>query len=194
MTKWFRAIKQNLFARRLALLAMVLPMMALVTAAQIQLSKPKAEQRLPNPLMISASREELITITKQMFEAREVPLDKDNCDQLTGECTLISKPVTFITGSIATRSQLEHYAEVPAANVKNWERGRYTLKIQITPAAPKTTQVAVYATFEGKTNDFSGQNPWVQLRSKGELEDKFLRCIQDRARGGGCEGIFEKER
>jgi hypothetical protein len=43
------------------------------------------------------------------------------------------------------------------------------------------------------TDGFSG-NEWVQLTSKGELEDKFLRCIKDRATGGDCKEIFEKSR
>jgi hypothetical protein len=31
---------------------------------------------------------------------------------------------------------------------------------------------------------------WVQLTSKGELEDMMLRCIQDRVQGGDCKDIF----
>lgn len=166
---------------------------ALTAVAQIQFDRPKGQEKLPNPSMIAATRDELVTVTKQMFEAREVPLDKEDCNALTGECTIQSKQVVFVRGT-TTRSQLEHYAEVPASNLKNWGRGRYTLRILITPASPKTTQVSVNATFEGMTDGFSGTNEWLRLASKGELEDKFLRCIQDRASGGDCRGIFEKER
>jgi len=31
---------------------------------------------------------------------------------------------------------------------------------------------------------------WIQLTSKGELEDLMLRCIQDRSQGGDCKDIF----
>jgi hypothetical protein len=165
---------------------------AFTASAQIQFDRPKAEKPLPNPSIITTPRDETLAATKQMLETREVSIDKEDCNQLTGECTIISKPVIFIKG-ITTRSQLEHYCEVPAASVKNWTRGRYVLRIQIAPASPKTSQVGIYAKFEGMTDGFSG-NEWVQLTSKGELEDKFLRCIKDRATGGDCKDIFEKSR
>jgi hypothetical protein len=172
--------------------ALVLFIFACTANAQIQFDKPKAEKPLPNPSMIQSPRDETLKATKQMLETREVSIDKEDCNQLSGECMLITKPVIFIKG-ITAKSQLEHYCIVPAANVKNWTRGRYSLRIQITPASPKSSQVGIYAKFEGMTDGFDG-NEWVQLSSKGELEDKFLRCIQDRATGGSCLNIFEKER
>ncbi len=160
--------------------------------AQIQFDKPKAEKPLPNPSLIQSPRDETLRATKQMLETREVSIDKEDCNQVTGECTVITKPVIFIKG-ITTRSQLEHYCDVPTASIKNWTRGRYMLRIQIAPTSPKSSQVGIYAKFEGMTDGFSG-NEWVQLSSKGELEDKFLRCIKDRSTGGDCKNIFEKER
>ena len=184
----------GVFRRQFVVRVLCLLLAVSATAvAQIQFDRPKTQPPLPNPSMIAATRDELIAVTKQMFEARELPLDKEDCNQVSGECVIIGKPLIFIKG-ITTRSQLEHYCEVPASNVKNWVRGRYTLRIQINPASPKTSQVGVYATFEGMTDGFSGNNEWIPLRSKGELEDKFLRCIQDRASGGDCKGIFEKDR
>lgn len=172
--------------------AFILFSIAFTISAQIQLGKTKPEPFLPNPYMIGAPRDEVLTATKQMFEAREVPLDKEDCNQLTGECTLISKPYIFIKGTM-TRSQLEHYCEVPAANVRNWTKGRYVLRIQIAPTSPRNSQVGVYCKFEGMADNFTG-NEWVPLTSKGELEDKFLRCIEARIHGDDCKGIFEKER
>ena len=152
--------------------------------AQIQLNKPKAVKPLPNPSILGASRDDVIKLTKQTLETREIPLDKEDCNQTTGECTLISKPVIFIKG-IATRSQLEHYCEVPTAAVRNWVKGRYVLRIQVSPASPTTCQVGVYARFEGQADAVTGSE-WVPLASKGELEDKLLRCIQDHVNGGDC--------
>jgi hypothetical protein len=152
--------------------------------AQIQFDKPKAEKPLPNPAIIQAPRDEALTVTKQMLETREIPIDKENCDPITGECTIISKSVIFIKG-ITTRSQLEHYCTVPAASVKNWTRGRYVLRFQITPASPKSSQVGIYAKFEGQTDGLSN-NEWVPLLSKCELEYKLLKFIQSRISGGDC--------
>lgn len=156
--------------------------------AQMEFKRPKAAKPLPNPSIINSTRDEVQSTTKQMLETREIPLDKEDCSNTTGECTLITKPVVFIKG-IATKSQLEHYCEMPAVEVRNWARGRYVLRVQITPATPKTSQVGVYAKFEGMLNAVTGSE-WVPLTSKGELEDLVLRCIQDRLQGGDCKDIF----
>lgn len=169
-----------------------LALLSLPSKGQIQLSKPKTEKPLPNPSLLNSQRDDILQATKQMLETREVPIDREDCNQLTGECTVISKPIIFIKGTM-TRSQLEHYCDVPAAGVKNWTKGRYVLRIQISPASPKSAQVGVYAKFEGMLDDFSG-NQWVSLNSKGEMENLFLKCIQDRVNGGDCKDIFEKER
>ena len=168
------------------LLALLL--FGITAAGQMEFKRPKAAKPLPNPSIINSTRDEVLSMTTQMLETREVPLDKDDCSNTTGECTLISKPVVFIKG-IATKSQLEHYCEMPTVEVRNWARGRYVLRVQITPATPKTSQVGVYAKFEGMLNAVTGSE-WVPLTSKGELEDLILRCIQDRLQGGDCKDIF----
>ncbi|MEK6321492.1 MAG: hypothetical protein AABN33_07400 [Acidobacteriota bacterium] len=169
-----------------ALLALLLTGMTVL--GQLEFSKPKPIKPLPNPSIIALPRDEVVSITKQMLETREIPVDKEDCNTTTGECTLLTKSVVFTKG-IAAKSQLEHYCETPAVDVRNWVRGRYLLRFQITPATPKTSQVGVYAKFEGMTNAITGSE-WVPLTSKGELEDLMLRCIQDRVMGGDCKDIF----
>lgn len=154
------------------------------TPGQIQLSKPKPEEALPNPMIVPASRDEVRAIVRQMLETKGIPFDKDDCDAQTGECAILSKPLVFIKG-ITTKSQLEHYCEVPAADVRNWSKGRYTLRIQISPASPKTAQVGIYARFEGLVEDTIGSQ-WIPLSSKGELEDQLMRCLNQRIRGEEC--------
>jgi hypothetical protein len=168
--------------------ALALLLTAMTVVGQIEFSKPKTIKPLPNPSIIFATRDEVMSIIKQMLETREIPLDKEDCNTTTGECTLISKPVVFIKG-IATKSQLEHYCTMPRVDVRDWARGRYVLRFQLTPATPKTAQVGVYARFEGMMNGAAGSE-WVALTSKGELEDLMLRCIQDRVQGGDCKDIF----
>jgi hypothetical protein len=168
--------------------ALALLLTVMTAVGQIQFSKPKPIKPLPNPSIIFATRDEVMSITKQMLETREIPLDKEDCNATTGECTLISKSVVFIKG-IATKSQLEHYCIVPTVDVRDWARGRYVLRFQLTPATTKTAQVGVYAKFEGMMNGATGSE-WVALTSKGELEDLMLRCIQDRVQGGDCKDIF----
>jgi hypothetical protein len=165
-----------------------LVLIAIPAGGQIQFDRPKAAKPLPNPSIIGAPRDELITVIKQMLETREIPLDKEDCNANTGECSIISKPVIFTKG-IPARSQLQHYTDLPVRDVRNWSRGRYVLRFQISPAAPKTSQVGVYAKFEGMTDGVIGTE-WVPFASKGELEDLMLRCIQDRVQGGDCKEIF----
>jgi hypothetical protein len=155
-----------------------------IADGQIQLKRPKGEPTMPNPSILNASRDEVLAVTKQMLETREIPLDKEDCGEVTGECTVVGKPVIFTRG-ITTRSQLQHYCEVPAAEVRNWAKGRYVLRVQIAPASATTSQVGVYARFEGMTESLSGSE-WIPLSSKGELEDKLLKCIRDRIRGIEC--------
>jgi hypothetical protein len=119
-----------------------------------------------------------------MLETREVPLDREECNQQSGECTLISKQVVFIKG-ITTKSQLRHYCEIPAADVRDWSKGRYVLRIQISPATPATAQVGISARFDGMTTGVVADE-WVPLASKGELEDKLLRCLDQRVKGVEC--------
>src|SRR5436190_19651905 len=86
--------------------ALTLLVAVMTAAGQIQLSKPKPIKPLPNPSIVVATRDEIMAITKQMLETREIPLDKEDCNSTTGECTVITKPVIFIRG-IAAKSQLE---------------------------------------------------------------------------------------
>jgi|ERR1700733_8101187 hypothetical protein len=178
----------RLFASaRVSRLAILFPMFifaALTVRGQIDFDKPKKVKPLPNPLVMQASRDDLRNAAKQMLETRQIPLDKEDCNQLTGECLLVSKSIEFTRG-ITARSQLEHYCDVPAADVRNWAKGRYSLRIQISPAGTTTAQVGIYAKFEGETDDAVGQS-WIVLNSKGELEDGLLRCLDERIRGGEC--------
>ncbi len=153
-------------------------------APQIQIDKPKPPKPLPNPELFSLSRDEIVAIIKQILETREIPLDKEDCNPTTGECLLLTKPVIFIKG-ISTRSQLEHYCDVPAPTVLNWTKGRYVLRFQVSPTAPKAAQAGVYAKFEGWKEDFAASE-WLPLGSRGVLEDTFLRCIQARTVGADC--------
>ena len=152
--------------------------------AQIEFGKPKPEKPLPNPFIIGTSRDEALKAAKQMLETREIPLDKDECNQQSGECTLISKQVIFIRG-ITTKSQLQHYCEIATRDVRDFSKGRYVLRIQVSPVTPTTAQVGISARFDGMTAGVVGSE-WVSLTSRGELEDKLLRCLDQRVKGVEC--------
>jgi len=176
-----------LFKVRILVIALVVAGVSLASAhapGQIQFGKPKPERPLPNPFIIGAPRDEALKAAKQMLETREIPLDKEECNQQSGECTLISKQVIFIRG-IATRSQLQHYCEIAPADVRDWSKGRYVLRIQVSPVTPATSQVGISARFDGMTAGVVGSE-WVSLTSRGDLEDKLLRCLDQRVKGVEC--------
>ena len=107
--------------------------LSVTCTAQIQFNRPKTAKPLPNPSIVSATRDEAVTIIKQMLETREIPLDKEDCSATTGECTLISKPLIFTKG-VPARSQLLHFTEMPARDPRTWSKGRYVLRFTVSPA------------------------------------------------------------
>src|SRR5262245_48302517 len=138
-----REVLVGLLSRSIITGAVLILLISGLAPGQIQFSKPKAEKPVANPLVVNTSRDEVRSLSKQILESREIAIDKDDCSSQSGQCTLITKPIIFIKG-ITTRSQLEHYCEVPGVRVQNWIRGRYTLRIQIDPASPTTALVGVY--------------------------------------------------
>ena len=163
--------------------------LSVTAAAQIQFDRPKTAKPLPNPSIMDATRDETVTIVKQMMETREIPIDHEDCNATTGECTIVSKPIIFTKG-ITAKSQLQHYSEMNNRDPRNYSKGRYVLRFQIAPATTRTAQIGAYARFEGLTDGAAGQE-WIQLTSRGELEDLMLRCVQDRISGGDCKDIFK---
>src|SRR5262245_24322114 len=95
---------------KLASPPLLLLLIAMSAGGQIQFDRPKAAKPLPNPSIIGAQRDEILTVIKQMLETREIPLDKEDCNATSGECSLISKAVIFTKG-IPAKSQLKHYTE-----------------------------------------------------------------------------------
>jgi hypothetical protein len=175
--------------RSFGLGVLAITILIVTAAAQIQFDRPKAAKPLPNPSIMGATRDDVVTVIKQMMETREIPLDKEDCNATTGECTLISKFVIFTKG-IPAKSQLQHFSELSDRDLRNWSQGKYVLRFQISPATPKTAQVGAYAKFEGRTDGAAGQE-WISLNSRGELEDMMLKCVQDRIAGGDCKDIFK---
>ncbi|PYT05089.1 MAG: hypothetical protein DMF60_13110 [Acidobacteria bacterium] len=55
-----------------ALLA--LSLMGITAFGQLEFSKPKPIKPLPNPSLLGSPRDEVVSITKQMLETREIPI------------------------------------------------------------------------------------------------------------------------
>lgn len=181
---YWKMVARGTRAIRLAFFLPLLVVGAPTERGQIDFDKPRPVKPLPNPMLVSAGRDDVRNAAKQMLETRQIPVEKEDCNQMTGECVMVTKAVEFIRG-ITTKSQLQHYCEVPDADNRSWAKGRYSLRIQVNPAGTNTAEVGIYARFEGETDDAVGQQ-WVPLTSKGILEDGLLRCLDERVRGGEC--------
>jgi hypothetical protein len=113
-------------------------------------------------------------LTKSIVELmaeRKLILDEPSSKPEQG--LLISQPYTFTRGSVVTGSELNRLAEVPATEVRNWTRGRYTLIVEVQPIDGTATNVSVNARIEGRSDNVTGAE-WVTLRSTGAAEEQFL--------------------
>src|SRR5580692_6067115 len=81
----------------------IVVLMAVAANGQIEFDRPKAVKPLPNPMVMAAARDDVRNAAKQLLETRSISLDKEECNQQTGDCVLVTKPVELIRG-ITTRS------------------------------------------------------------------------------------------
>lgn len=126
---------------------------------------------LPNPYRFTVPNDVLTKAVVELMSERKLILDDASSKPEQG--LLISQPYTFTRGSVVTASELNRLAEVPATEVRNWTRGRYTLIVEVQPIDGSHTNVAVNARVEGRSDNVTGAE-WVTLRSSGEAEEQFI--------------------
>lgn len=126
---------------------------------------------LPNPYRFSVPNDVLTKSIIELMAERKLILDEPSSKPEQG--LLISQPYTFTRGSVVTASELNRLAEVPATEVRNWTRGRYTLLVEVQPIDGVHTNVSVNARIEGRSDNVTGAE-WVTLRSSGLAEEQFL--------------------
>ncbi len=126
---------------------------------------------LPNPYRFTVPNDVLTKSIIELMAERKLILDEPSSKPEQG--LLISQPYTFTRGSVVTGSELNRLAEVPASEVRNWTRGRYTLIVEVQPIDGTATNVSVNARIEGRSDNVTG-GEWVTLRSSGTAEEQFL--------------------
>jgi hypothetical protein len=126
---------------------------------------------LPNPYRFTVPNDVLTKSIIELMAERKLILDEPSSKPEQG--LLISQPYTFTRGSVVTGSELNRLAEVPASEVRNWTRGRYTMIVEVQPIDGTTTNVSVNARIEGRSDNVTGAE-WVTLRSSGMAEEQFL--------------------
>lgn len=136
---------------------------------------------IPNPYRFSVPNDVLTKAVRELMGERKLILDESVSK--FDEGVLISQPLTFIKGAVATPSQLSRYALVPDPNPYNWTRGRYTLTIEVQPLDSKNTNLSVNATVEGRSESELGTQ-WITLRSSGFAEQEFIIALVEKITGG----------
>ncbi len=137
--------------------------------------------QVPNPYRFSARRDVIMQAVEEMMRDRKLIIDE--AVSKLDEGVLISQPHTFIRGAVVAESELSRFAEVPETNSRGWTRGRYTLIVEVQPVDGTTSNVAVNARIEGRTDGATGAE-WVTLPSTGVAEQEFLTELIEKITGG----------
>lgn len=140
---------------------------------------------VPNPYRFSVPNDVLTKAVVELMAERKLILDEPSSKPEQG--LLVSQPYTFTRGSVVTASELNRVAEVPASEVRNWTRGRYTLLVEVQPIDGTNTNVSVNARIEGRSDGVTGAE-WVSLRSSGTAEEEFLIDLVIKITGGAPPG------
>jgi hypothetical protein len=128
-------------------------------------------QPLPNPYRFSARRDAILTAVQDLMRDRKLVVDDVASKPADG--IIVSQPFTFIKGAVVSQAEISRYALVPESNARGWTRGRYTLTVEVQPIDGTSSNVAVNAKVEGRTDGATGAE-WLTLRSTGLAEDEFL--------------------
>lgn len=133
-----------------------------------------------NPYRLSFPRDVVLKAAQELM--RERKLIPDDAVSKPDEGILISQPYTFIKGAVVTRGELTRLAEVPDTTARGWTRGRYTLIIEVQAIDSTSSNVAVNARVEGRSDSPTGAE-WLTLRSTGAAEQDFLIALVERVTG-----------
>ena len=147
--------------------------------------KTEAPPPIPNPYRLNFQNDVIVKAAAELI--RERKLIVDDTVSKPAEGILITQPYTFTKGSVVTSSELNRLAEVPRSGIQGWTRGRYTLIIEVLPLDGTSTNVAVNAKVEGRSDGVLG-GEWITLKSNGTAEQEFIIALVERLTGGPPQG------
>ena len=145
---------------------------------------PGRTPRLPpvdNPYRFRVPNDVITKAVQELMQERKMILDETVSKPEQG--LLISQPYTFTKGNVVSSSELSRLSEVPQTNLRNWNRGRYTLIVEVQPVDSATTNVVVNARVEGRADGVLGAE-WVSMKSNGTAEEEFLIALVTKVTGG----------
>lgn len=169
-----------------AIVSLLVLTMSSGASAQLEWDKKKPLKPVENPYPITASRLDIISETKALFEKNEIPILSETTDEEGGKHTIVTEQVVFARGIVA-KTQLGHFAEIGASSVQDISRARVQIRVDIAPSTPSNSLVGVSAKFEGLRQGIGQQ--WIQTPSLGLLEDKILKALVTNLTGRTFEDV-----
>jgi hypothetical protein len=136
---------------------------------------------IPNPYRFQVPNDVLTKAATELMRERKLILDETVSKPDTG--LLVSQPYTFTRGTVVSTSELNRLADIPRTDQGNWNRGRYTIIVEIQPVDSSNTNVSVNARVEGRSDTVLGAE-WLSLRSNGTAEQEFLLSLIEKVTGG----------
>ena len=132
--------------------------------------KTKVRQPLANPYRLNARRDVLVGDIVDVLKEKKIIVDEAASRMKDG--VIVTAPFVFAKGSVITRNELNRYAVLPNSDT-SWNRGRFTLTIEVQSIDGIQNNVSVIAKVEGRSeNGLSSE--WTTLQSSGAAEDEFL--------------------
>ena len=143
-----------------------------------------------NPYRFRVPNDVITKAVQELMQERKMILDETVSKVEQG--LLISQPYTFTKGNVVSSSELSRLSEVPQTDLRNWNRGRYTIIVEVQPVDSATTNVVVNARVEGRSDGVLGAE-WISLRSNGTAEEEFLIALVTKVTGGPPAGREPQE-
>ncbi len=157
----------------------LLVLVSVMIQAQINFGKPKDTLPLENPYTVNVPREEITKQIQEVLQTCNIEIDKEKTKLERGR--FVTMPWQFTRG-INAKTDLLNVSNLPAADARNWLKGRYTLEINILPLDEKRSQLQVISYIQGQMADVIGTK-WVDSPSNGSIEDDTIRGLAGKILG-----------
>ena len=157
---------------------------AVTATAQISFDKPENTKPLPMPYTLTASRDQILDTAREVLKQCRIPYEEKVKSILPVGDKLVTKPIVFAQG-VNARTNLAHYSNPPANDVRAWTGGRVWLEIIALPLDEKRSQLQIVGHFQGRIAGImqGGREEWVDSPSNGRLEDEVLRGLAGKLLG-----------
>lgn len=157
----------------------LIALFAAVTPAQINFGKPKDTPPLDNPYTVNVPREEIAKQIQEVFQTCNIEIDKEKTKIEKGRFVTTT---WLFTRGVNAKTDLQNVSNLPAADARNWLKGRYTLEINILPLDEKRSQLQVISYIQGQMADVAGTK-WIDSPSNGTIEDDTIRGLAGKILG-----------